>query len=165
MKCLQLNSTYEPMSFVDIEQALKLYFRGKIDIISTWDEKISWINGSMKLPAIIKLNRYVKYVQRRSAFDRLTLFRRDQFCCAYCGKAKSIDQLTVDHIVPKSQGGPNTWLNTICCCRNCNSYKENRTPEQAGMKLLFNPFVPDLGLKNDLYKIQEHHSDWKMYIK
>lgn len=165
MKCLQLNSTYEPMSFIDIDKALKLHFRGKIDIISTWNEKITWISGSMKLPAIIKLNKYVRHIRRRTNFDRHTLFRRDSFLCAYCLKALSANSLTIDHIVPKSQGGLTTWLNTVSCCAKCNSYKENRTPEEANMKLLIKPTVPTLGLKNDLYGMQKIHTDWAMYIK
>lgn len=165
MKCLQLNSTYEPMSFIDIENALKLYFRGKIDVLSTWNEKITWINGSMKLPAIIKLNKYVRHIRRRSNFDRHTLFRRDSFLCGYCLKALSANFLTIDHIIPKSQGGLTTWMNTISCCSKCNSFKDDRTPEEAGMRLLIKPFVPNLGLKNDLYKMQNIHDDWNIYIK
>ncbi len=165
MKCLQLNSTYEPMSFIDIDKALKLHFRGKIDIISTWNEKITWISGSMKLPAVIKLNKYVRHIRRRTNFDRYTLFRRDLFTCQYCAKALSANSLTVDHIIPKSQGGLTTWLNCCACCSKCNSAKENRTPEEAGMKILNKPTVPVLGLKNDMYKIQKIHDDWFHYIK
>lgn len=165
MKCLQLNSTYEPMSFIDIDNALKLYFRGKIEILSTWNEKITWTNGSMKLPAIIKLNRYVRHIRKRTHFDRQTLFRRDQFLCCYCNKALNSNTLTVDHIVPKAQGGITSWLNCVSSCSKCNSYKNDRTPEQAGLKLFYLPFVPHLGIKNDLHKIQEVHNDWKIYIK
>jgi 5-methylcytosine-specific restriction endonuclease McrA len=165
MKCLQLNSTYEPMSFIDIDKALKLYFRYKIEVISNWDEKITWINGSMKLPAIIKLNKYVRHIRKRTNFDRHTLFRRDLFCCGYCNRALSANSLTVDHIVPKSQGGLTTWLNCVSACGKCNSYKQDRTPEQANMQLLIKPTVPTLGLKNDLYKMQKIHDDWANYIK
>lgn len=165
MKCLQLNSTYEAMCFIDVDKALKLYFRGKIDILSTWNEKITWTNGSMKLPAIIKLNKYVRHIRRRTNFDRHTLFRRDLFQCGYCLKALSGNSLTVDHILPKSKGGLTTWLNCVSSCNKCNGYKENRTPEEAGMKLLIKPTIPNLGLKNDLYSIQQIHNDWQNYIK
>ena len=165
MKCLQLNSTYEPMSFIDIDNALKLYFRGKIDILSTWNEKITWTNGSMKLPAIIKLNRYVRHIRRRTNFDRHTLFRRDQFTCQYCAKGLNANSLTIDHIVPKAQGGLTSWLNCVAACTKCNSFKDSRTPEQAGMKLLCIPFIPNLGIKNELYKMQKIHDDWANYIK
>lgn len=165
MKCLLLNSSYEGMAFISETRALKLYFNDKVDVISTWDEKIYWSSGSMKLPAIIKLKYYVKYVPRRSAFNRLAVFRRDMYSCSYCGKALHQELLTIDHIIPKSRGGSTTWLNTVSCCGPCNLLKSNKTPEEAKMKLLIKPKIPEIKLKHFLVGITERHPDWENYLK
>lgn len=165
MKCLLLNSSYEGMAFVSETKALKLYFNDKVDVVSSWDEKISWSSGSMKLPAIIKLKYYVKYVPRRSAFNRLAVFRRDQYVCQYCARALHQDLLTIDHIIPKSRGGSTTWLNTVSSCSPCNLLKSNKTPDEAKMKLLHKPTIPEIKLKNFLINITERHPDWEIYLK
>jgi 5-methylcytosine-specific restriction endonuclease McrA len=71
------------------------------------------------------------------------LFHRDRHICAYCGEELSSSRLTRDHINPVSQGGRDTWMNVVAACRGCNQYKSGRTPEQAGMELLYAPYVPN----------------------
>ena len=71
------------------------------------------------------------------------LFRRDRQCCAYCGDTLPHQRLTRDHIHPVSQGGRDTWMNVVAACRGCNQYKSGRTPEQAGMELLYAPYIPN----------------------
>lgn len=71
------------------------------------------------------------------------LFHRDRHICAYCGEELSSSRLTRDHIKPVSQGGRDTWMNVVAACRGCNQYKSGRTPEQAGMELLYAPYVPN----------------------
>ncbi len=71
------------------------------------------------------------------------LFHRDRQICAYCGQSPSVLRLTRDHIVPLVQGGLNTWMNVVTACRGCNQMKSGRTPEQAGMQLLYAPYVPN----------------------
>lgn len=71
------------------------------------------------------------------------LFHRDRHVCGYCGGMFSGGKLTRDHIRPVSQGGRDTWMNVVTACRNCNQHKSGRTPEQAGMELLYAPYVPN----------------------
>lgn len=71
------------------------------------------------------------------------LFRRDWHVCAYCGDEHKNSHLTRDHITPKSQGGRDVWMNVVTCCKDCNQTKDNKTPEQAGMQLLYVPYVPN----------------------
>lgn len=71
------------------------------------------------------------------------LFRRDHHMCAYCGHEYSDGQLSRDHVIPQSQKGPNRWTNVVTACRGCNKYKDNRTPEEAGMELLYVPYKPN----------------------
>ncbi len=76
------------------------------------------------------------------AYGKAKVFRRDRHTCAYCGQVFRERDLTVDHIVPESHGGPLSWMNTVAACRGCNGMKAARTPEQARMPLLFAPYVP-----------------------
>lgn len=71
------------------------------------------------------------------------LFRRDQNLCAYCGNEFSTSDLSRDHIRPTSKGGPNAWMNVVTACNSCNKLKDDRTPEQAGMQLLYVPYIPN----------------------
>ncbi len=153
------------MAFINENKGLKLYFNDKVEIISTWDEKIHWASGSMKIPAIIRLKYYVKYVQRRSPFSRLAIFRRDRYCCQYCGVVLGEELLTVDHVLPKSRGGLKSWTNMVTSCKSCNTFKNNRTPEEAGIKLIQIPFMPEMKLKHSLPVIGEIHPDWHLYLK
>lgn len=72
-----------------------------------------------------------------------TLFRRDRHLCAYCGQEYAPADLSRDHIIPDSRGGPNTWMNVVTACNSCNKLKDNRTPEEAHMPLLYVPYVPN----------------------
>lgn len=72
-----------------------------------------------------------------------TLFERDQRLCAYCGTTPGIDRLTRDHVFPVAKGGETSWMNLVTACKSCNRIKRDRTPEQAGMELLFVPYVPN----------------------
>lgn len=73
-----------------------------------------------------------------------TLFQRDRNLCLYCGRQFSPNELTRDHIIPASRGGDSVWENCVTACRACNQYKDDRTPEEAGMKLLAVPYIPNL---------------------
>ncbi len=165
MKCLLLNSTYDSMSFITEIRAIKLYFNDKIEVISTWDETINWVNGSMKVPAIVKLNYYIRWIPKRNPFNRLAVFNRDNYTCQYCNVAEHPNNLTIDHIVPKSKGGLTSWMNTITSCKKCNSKKDNKTLQESGMKLSSKPFIPVFSLKNELKYMSKIHNDWIKYIR
>lgn len=97
--------------------------------------------GCFPLPTTLRLTRYVKttflYAQE-PGWTKRGVLRRDGWRCGYCsGRAD-----TVDHIVPSSRGGTNSWLNTVACCHGCNCRKSNHTPDEAGMTLLWQPFAP-----------------------
>ena len=83
-----------------------------------------------------------KHLYRPPTLTNRALFRRDQNMCAYCGQTYSHDHLTRDHIHPRSRGGPDKWTNVVASCGSCNKFKDNMTPEEAGMKLLYLPYTP-----------------------
>lgn len=100
------------------------------------------VNVKLPIPDILVLSLYDKLPRRDVKFTRESVFHRDKNKCAYCGRKFKRDDLTIDHIQPKSRGGMNDWRNTITSCKPCNGRKADRTPEQAGMKLRFQPVEP-----------------------
>jgi hypothetical protein len=76
--------------------------------------------------------------------DRAILYARDMHLCAYCGEEFKDFQLTIDHVLPRSRGGKNTWVNTVSACKPCNVEKSDRTPEEAHMPLLYVPYAPSV---------------------
>lgn len=99
--------------------------------------------GPYPRPAAVELVNYVvtRWVYARTGkvmYSKPNLLARDRHTCAYCGKHAA----TVDHVTPRCQGGRSTWLNCVAACAKCNGRKKGRTPEQAGMRLRFQPFVP-----------------------
>src|SRR5690606_10518842 len=121
MKVLLLNFTYEPINFIPINRAFKLYFKNKVDIIADWDKEISWAAGKMKIPAILRLKYYIRWIPKKVRFNRQGIFRRDKFTCLYCGSKKG--PLTIDHIIPRSQGGKSNYFNCATACYSCNNIK------------------------------------------
>jgi 5-methylcytosine-specific restriction endonuclease McrA len=160
MKALLLNSAYEGISFVPMKKALKLIFNDKVEIISEWDEEITWTNGKMNLPAVLRLKRYVRWIPKKIRFSKINVFRRDKCMCCYCGVHFKVDELTLDHIQPRSKGGQNHFLNVVSSCRKCNFKKGNKTLAEAGMVLLKNPTIPTDSMIHIYYDYTnpKHHS-------
>jgi len=96
----------------------------------------------LAIPDILVLRDYKLIPKRDIKFTRENVFHRDNQKCAYCGRKFKMSDLTIDHIVPKSKGGNNSWKNTISSCKSCNNKKADRTPKEAGMRLLFQPTEP-----------------------
>jgi len=90
-------------------------------------------------PLIIRLLSYVKFKNRGVRLNRKRIYKRDNNQCVYCGSEKN---LTIDHIIPRSRGGKNTWTNLITCCSSCNLKKANKTPEEANMKMRYRAYEP-----------------------
>lgn len=105
-------------------------------------QKVHTVRYSIAVPEIIVLKEYNSLPTREVKYSRQTLFQRDKYQCAYCGKIFDKDKLTIDHIIPRSKGGLSSWANTVSSCKPCNYLKADRTPEQAGLKLLVKPKKP-----------------------
>jgi 5-methylcytosine-specific restriction endonuclease McrA len=136
---LVLNATYEPLSVVPARRAACLVLASKADIVEDDGSSIHAPSMSMPTPLVIRL-RYVVRVpyHRRAALSRRALFARDDHRCQYCGGAAD----SIDHIVPRSRGGPHTWENVAAACRPCNLRKRDRTPDEAQMRLARQPRAP-----------------------
>lgn len=163
-KALLLNNTLEVISFISDRKALKLLYKGKVDIISEWQEVyVGLINKVIKLPAILKLKYYIKKNFSRLTFSRKMLFKRDKYTCLYCNKHLKPCQATIDHIVPKCKGGTSSYDNCATSCYPCNAKKGKRTLEQAQMSLIYEPTAP----AKYLYYLSDRdrwHPEWSNFI-
>lgn len=134
---LVINAGYEPLHMVSINHAIRMLVREVAVVEEAHDGKKI---GDFPLPKVLRLVRYIKMHWRTAhpRWSKKRLLERDSHKCAYCGK----DATTVDHVLPRSQGGETTWVNTVASCLRCNSRKGSRSLERANMKLLFNPYIP-----------------------
>ena len=138
-KVLVLNSDYTPLNVVTVRKGFVLVIKGKAEVIKQDVEKLTSSVSEFVKPLIIRLYNYVRFKSRGLRLNRRRVYKRDNFQCVYCGSEKS---LTLDHIVPRSRGGKNSWTNLVTCCQSCNLKKANRTPEEAGMKMKSKPYEP-----------------------
>lgn len=169
-RCLVLNKSWNPVATVSLKRALIMLFsfhnngEPKAKIIDhetfqtmSWDdwskikpsltdEVIRSANLQFRIPEIILLTKYDKVPQPKLHFSRRTLYKRDEMTCQYCGNRPGSEELTIDHVTPRSQGGITSWDNCVLACFACNSKKANKTPEQAGMKLKSKPKKPNFNL-------------------
>lgn len=114
-----------------------------------------------QFPSVIRLKSYVKLPYKKIVLNRRNILKRDKHKCAYCGRSDR--PLTVDHIVPRSRGGTDSWENLITACLNCNNRKGDRTPRESEMNMLFEPYRPNyiLFIKNMMGRISD---TWKPYL-
>ena len=132
---LLLNASYEPIKVITWERAVTLFFLGKVEVVDTYEYNIRSVSLAIKAPAVVRLLRYVSMGRKRPPLSKLNLLARDEYKCQYCNTILSRQNSTVDHVIPKSQGGRTNWENCVTCCHHCNRKKGGNTPEQAKMRL------------------------------
>jgi len=159
---LVLNQNYEPLSVCSVKRAAVLLYLGKAQTIEKRDgDLIRSVSCSVPVPSVVRLGFYIKVPQKRVLLTRKNIIKRDGHRCQYCGETAG--PMTVDHIVPRLDGGKDSWENLVCACIKCNNLKGGRTLEQAGMKLLRTPKRP-----NHITFIQQFvgisDSRWRRYL-
>ncbi|MCB0325797.1 MAG: HNH endonuclease [Bdellovibrionales bacterium] len=140
---LLLNASYEPLRVISWERAVTLSFLGKVEVVESYDREIRSVSVAIKVPAVVRLLRFVKLGTRRPPLSKLNLLARDSYSCQYCGLELPQRDATVDHIIPRSQGGTTCWENVVVACHPCNRRKGGRTPAEARMKLLTPAVQPE----------------------
>ena len=141
---LVLNSDYTPLNVTTLWRGFVLVDKSKAEIISAdEDNPILTGIGEFTRPLIIRLVNYVSFKREKAKLNRHTIFERDGHICQFVG-CNNTHNLTIDHVHPKSRGGKNTWTNLVTACGSCNTWKDNRTPEEANMELKNTPYEPDL---------------------
>lgn len=165
---LVLNADYRPLSYYPLslwnwQLALKAVFLDRVNIVSEYDREVRSPSFSMKLPSVIALKEYVKQPEY-PAFTRFNLFLRDQFTCQFCG---SKEDLTFDHVIPRTQGGRTSWENISAACAPCNMRKGGRTPQEAGMHIRRWPYRPtanELHSIGRLFPPNYLHESWRDFL-
>lgn len=150
IQILQLTKSGQPVAWLDKEGAATLYAKERV-VWELGSKAIAIIGGVNQLgiqsrfdmAPIIACEGEKKYICQRPSLSNRLLFRRDDFRCLYCGMQFPYSELTRDHVNPRTQGGLDCWENVVAACKRCNHSKGGRTPEQAGLKLLAIPFVPN----------------------
>ncbi len=143
-----------PHNWINVEEAAMYYAKDSV----AWEAGSSFvtlrggINARSQTRSELNINSiiavkgddyYSKNYDSNIAISRRMLFKRDRNMCAYCGSVLHDKSLEIEHVIPKSQGGPTSWTNIVSACRDCNSRKDAKTPEQAGMELLYVPYIPN----------------------
>ena len=161
-RTLVLNKRFRAIAVADWRRALTLVYMGLaealdegltpydfqawVEISSNWVEAPGGFVSSTRLrfavPEVIRLVRYDRIPQREVAFTRHNIFARDKHRCSYCGRKKPTDELDLDHVLPRSRGGPHEWGNVVTSCRPCNLKKADKLPGEAGMPLKVAPAKP-----------------------
>lgn len=141
---LLLNNSEEVVNLISWQRAVSLVCSGKASKPHGHDEfyEIRTTNGVYELPTAVVLAKYVRVPYSMASLSRKNIIKRDENKCQYCNRTLSGDIETLDHVMPTSRGGKNTWKNVVAACKPCNTKKADRTPEEAGMKLLRQPYVP-----------------------
>jgi 5-methylcytosine-specific restriction endonuclease McrA len=165
---LVLNADFRPLSYYPLslwpwQETIKAVFLGRVDVVSNYETLIRSPTFEMRLPSVVSLKSYVAQ-DRPPAFTRFNLFLRDAFTCQYCGSA---EDLTFDHVTPRSRGGRTTWENIVTACARCNLTKGGRTPREAAMHPQHFPRRPTM------YELQDRgrrfppnhlHESWLDYL-
>lgn len=160
-RALVLNATYQPLGVVSARRAVVLVLKSKATVIEIDGGVFRSPKFTIPIPSVVKLNYFVNVPYRvRSTLSRRAVFIRDGFECQYCGAPAE----NVDHIHPRSKGGRHTWDNVVASCRRCNSRKENRLPQEAGLKLRRTPRAPHDSLFL-LMTVGKLHPTWERYLQ
>ena len=141
-RVLLLNITYEPLKIINWKRAITLLFLEKVEVVEEYGREIHSISFSIKLPAVVRLLRMVKRPKAAVKFSRQNIYTRDKYRCQYCGEKFGSEELTYDHVIPKSRGGLTEWKNIVTCCVECNRRKGGLTPKEASMRLIRKPYRP-----------------------
>ena len=159
-KALVLNATMEPLCVVPARRAVVLVLSAKADVIQTNGHRFRSAELDLAAPSVVRLRSYVRVpYRRRAALSRRGVFIRDSHVCQYCGRTAE----NVDHVIPRSRGGPHEWENVVAACRRCNSRKKDHLPEEAGMLLRRQPYAPRAAFWL-VVAVGGVRDDWETYL-
>ena len=168
---LVLNSDFRPLSYFPLslwswQETIKAVFLNRVNILSEYEDIVHSPSYEIKLPSVISLKEYV-HQSRDPAFTRFNVFLRDGFCCQYCNLKLPTQNLTFDHVLPRSLGGRTNWSNVVTACQKCNFKKGNKVLKVSGLALKKIPKQPSTWL------LQENgrgfppnflHQSWRDYL-
>lgn len=151
-------ATYDFATWREVSEYRARHFRQEED---DW---VRTVNSEIQVPRVIRLYGYEKLPKQTVKFNRRNIFARDNNQCQYCGKKFPTSELSLDHIIPRSQGGQSTWENVVCACVNCNVRKGGRTPKQAHLTLIRRPEKPKRSPLVNVKLTQKKYQSWKTFL-
>jgi 5-methylcytosine-specific restriction endonuclease McrA len=165
---LVLNADFRPLSYFPLslwcwQDTVKAVFLDRVNVVSEYEKIVCSPSREMRLPSVISLKEYVP-MARRPAFTRYNVFLRDRFTCQYCGDK---DDLTFDHLIPRSRGGLTRWDNVVAACAPCNLRKGNMMPKKAKLwpkQTPYRPTVHELHRNGRLFPPNYLHESWLDYL-
>ena len=168
---LILNADYQPISYFPLslwswQDSIKAVFLDRVNIIAEYESEVRSSSFSMKIPSVIALKKYIP-ISKKPPFTRFNLFLRDNFTCQYCGDIFNSNELTFDHVIPKSKGGETKWENVVAACGKCNLKKSDLLLTEVNMKLIKKPFTPtnsQLQVVGKKFPPNYLHESWMDYV-
>ncbi len=157
---LVLNRNWQPVHVTNVQRAVKLLYHDAVRVVNPesyqlydWNDwaqvepsrdepAVVGISIRLRPPEVITLTQFDRVPRASVAYSKRNVFKRDRFTCQYCGQQPGRDELTIDHVIPRSRGGATAWENCVLACVQCNRRKANRTPDQAGLRLRRSPEQP-----------------------
>lgn len=162
---LVLNASYEAINICNLKRAIVLIFKGVACAEEETEHEIISNSIVIKAPSVIRLLKYVSIPHKVVRFSRKNVLLRDRYTCQYCGEEFQPGFLTLDHVLPVSQGGKTQWDNVVAACKTCNIKKGNRKPWEVGMTLLKKPKAPPVVYYLHLLRnIHGDHNSWQKYL-
>jgi 5-methylcytosine-specific restriction endonuclease McrA len=168
---LVLDMNYQPTGFTDWQNAVKLWWEDRATIVKEDESRmLSSPSFEMGMPRVIQVKNAWRKKRRTSVpCSRRNLYMRDEGTCQYCGKHVTTQEYQLEHVIPRSKGGETVWLNVVLACERCNTAKADRTPAQAKMPLLRQPFVPKVDdpryqFKLHIKQIRPEWKEWENYL-
>jgi 5-methylcytosine-specific restriction endonuclease McrA len=166
-----LNADFRPLSYFPLslwswQDTIKAVFLDRVNIISEYDRTVRSPSFEIRLPSVISLKEYIP-TARRPAFTRFNVFLRDRFSCQYCGEPFASQELTFDHVIPRSRGGRTTWENVVTACSCCNLRKANRLPHESAMFPRHRPVQPTTFLLQENgrgFPPNHLHRSWRDFL-
>ena len=159
-RALVLNASHEPLGVVAVRRAVVLVLKERAEVLEHNGVAFHSERLTLEAPSVIKLRHFVRVPRRvHITPNRRAVFLRDHHTCQYCGRAAE----NVDHVIPRSRGGGHTWDNVVAACRRCNTKKENRLPNDAGLKLARTPRMPHEGFWLQIV-VGQAEPEWVRYL-
>ncbi|MFH0965355.1 MAG: HNH endonuclease [Planctomycetota bacterium] len=188
---LVLNRLYLAVHVITVRRAFRLLFKEHAEVVEYEDDRYStynfeswvelsrlknewkqnpqaeWIRAvsfDIRVPRVIRLLLYDRLPKRGVKLNRRNIYARDENLCQYCGRRYSTQDLSLDHVIPRSRGGHSTWENLVCCCMQCNVQKGGRTPREAGLTLIRRPARPRRSPIVTLRLGSARYQSWKQFL-
>ena len=162
-RTLVLDIGMQPIGVISWQKAFCLWVTQKVEIVENYADQ--WVHSAKNaylIPAVVRLCKSISKKSKKIKFSRLNIFNRDKSKCQYCAKDVSYAEFTLDHVLPRGQGGTTKWENVVVACVHCNQKKANRTPEQSGMDLRSIPVRPS-NLHQGFSWMTDCPPQWKDY--